>query len=69
MNNATCSGKEGQRVRLISTGKPNASVKPGDTGTIWHVVPSNGMRRVKWDRDARLDLNPGEDEWEVIGSW
>ncbi len=63
------SGKERQRVRLIATCKPETSVKPGDIGTIWHVVPSNGTIRVKWDCGAKLDLNPEQDKWEVIGSW
>jgi hypothetical protein len=59
-------GKVTQRVRLISTSKPEVGVKPGDTGVIWRVVPSNGVLRVKWDSGARLDLDPDEDEWEVI---
>jgi hypothetical protein len=68
MNSVTCNGKEGQRVRLIATCNPNTKVKPGYTGTIWHVVPSNGTLRVKWDCNAKLDLNPGEDEWEILES-
>jgi hypothetical protein len=59
-------GKIGQRVRLISAASPNAGAKPGDTGVIWHIVPSNGFLRVKWDSGARLDLNPRKDQWEVI---
>jgi hypothetical protein len=59
-------GKVKQRVRLISTSKPEAGVRPGDTGVIWRVVPSNGVLRVRWDSGVRLDLDPGEDEWEVI---
>ena len=59
-------GKIGQRVRLVSTSKHDSSVKCGDTGTIWHIVPSNGTRRVKWDDGGWLDLNPEEDEWELL---
>lgn len=59
-------GKVGQRVRLIATSKQDSGVKCGDTGTIWHIVASNGTRRVKWDDGARLDLNPEEDRWEVL---
>jgi hypothetical protein len=59
-------GKVGQRVRLISTSRPDAGVKCGDTGTIWHTVASNGTKRVRWDNGARLDLHPGEDKWEVL---
>jgi hypothetical protein len=59
-------GKVGQRVRLISTSKPDAGVKCGDTGTIWHIVASNGTKRVRWDNGARLDLHPEEDKWEVL---
>jgi hypothetical protein len=59
-------GEVGQRVRLISTGRPNTGVKGGDTGTIWHIVASNGVRRVRWDNGARLDLNPEQDKWEVV---
>jgi hypothetical protein len=59
-------GKVRQRVRLISTSEPNAGVQPGDTGIIWHIVPSNGVLRVKWDNGARSDLNPEKDKWEVI---
>jgi hypothetical protein len=58
-------GKVGDRVRLITTAKGNG-VKPGDTGTIWHIVPSNGVRRVKWDCGAKLDLNPECDTWGII---
>lgn len=59
-------GKVGQRVRLISTSKPDAGVKRGDTGTIWHIIASNGTKRVRWDNGARLDLHPEEDKWEVL---
>jgi len=59
-------GKVGQRVRLISTSKSDAGVKCGDTGTIWHIVTSNGVIRVRWDNDARLDLNPEQDKWELL---
>jgi len=51
-------GEVGQRVRLISTSRPDVGVKCGDIGTIWHIVASNGVRRVRWDNGARLDLNP-----------
>ena len=63
MNNGK--GKLGERVRLIATPKPDTGVKPVDTGTVWHIVPSNGVRRVKWDCGAKLDLNPEQDQWEV----
>ena len=59
-------GKMGQRVKLISTPKQASDVKCGDTGTIWHVVPSNGIIRVKWDNGVRLDLYPDEDKWEIL---
>jgi hypothetical protein len=61
-------GKEGQRVRLIAMCRANTNVKPGEVGTIWHVVASNGTRRVKWDCGVKLDLNPEQDKWEVIES-
>ena len=59
-------GKVGQRVRLISAARPDTGVKCGDTGTIWHIVASNGTTRVRWDNRARLDLNPEEDKWEIL---
>jgi len=59
-------GMIGQRVKLISTSKTWVSVKPGDIGTVWHIVPSNGALRVKWDDGARLDLSPEGDKWEVL---
>ena len=59
-------GKVGQQVRLISTSRTDSGVKSGDTGTIWHIVASNGTRRVKWDSGSQLDLNPEQDKWEVI---
>jgi hypothetical protein len=59
-------GEVGQRVRLISTCRPDVGVKCGDTGTIWHIVASNGIRRIRWDNGARLDLNPEKDKWEVL---
>jgi len=59
-------GKVGQRVRLISTSRPDAGVKCGDTGIIWHVITCNGIRRVRWDSGARLDLHPEQDKWEVL---
>jgi hypothetical protein len=59
-------GKVGQRVRLISISRPDAGVKCGDTGTIWHIVASNGTKRVRWDNGARADLIPEEDKWEVL---
>ncbi|MBN1862023.1 MAG: DUF4314 domain-containing protein [Dehalococcoidales bacterium] len=58
--------KVGNRVRLISTCRPEAGVKCGDTGTIWHIVASNGVVRVKWDNGARLDLHPEKDKWEAL---
>ena len=58
--------KAGQRVKLISTSKTDTNVKCGDIGTIWHVVPSNGVIRVKWDSGDRLDLYPDDDKWEII---
>ena len=64
MNN--CQGKVGERVRLVATPKQDTGVKPGDAGTVWHIVPSNGVRRVKWDCGAKLDLNPEHDNWEVM---
>ncbi len=64
MNNGKC--KVGGRVRLVATPKQDAGVKPGDAGTVWHVVPSNGVLRVKWDCGAKLDLNPEQDNWEVL---
>jgi len=64
-NELNCS-QVGQRVKLISTSKAWVTVKPGDCGTIWHIVPSNGALRVKWDDGARLDLSPEGDKWEVI---
>jgi hypothetical protein len=60
--------KVGKRVRLIATCQPDSDVKCGDTGTIWHIVSSNGVVRVKWDNGARLDLRPEKDEWEVLKS-
>ena len=64
-NKGTC--KVGQRVRLITTTKDNG-VRPGDTGTVWHIVPSNGVVRVKWDCGAKMDLSPEHDQWEVLES-
>lgn len=61
-------GKVGNRVRLISTLREDGGVKCGDTGTIWHVVASNGVIRVNWDSGARLDLHPEKDKWEVLES-
>jgi hypothetical protein len=58
--------KVGKRVRLISTARSDAGVKCGDTGTIWHVVASNGAIRVNWDNGARSDLHPGKDKWEAL---
>ena len=58
--------KVGQRVKLISTTRTWANVKPGAIGTIWHIVPSNGFLRVKWGDGAKFDLNPREDKWEVL---
>jgi hypothetical protein len=59
-------GKVGQRVRLISTSRPDSGVACGETGTIWHVVVHDGARRVRWDNGARLDLHPEKDKWEVL---
>ena len=56
----------GKRVKLLFTDQ-HSDVKSGDTGTIWHIVPSNGVLRVKWDDGGRLDLYPDEDKWEIIG--
>jgi len=58
--------KVGQRVRLISTARSDAGAKCGDTGTIWHIVASNGVIRVNWDNGARLDLHPEKDKWEAL---
>ena len=56
----------GKRVRLISSSRPAASAKSGDTGTIWHVITQTGISRVKWDNGGKGDLDPEKDEWEVL---
>ena len=56
----------GKRVRLISSSRSDTSIKPGDTGTIWHVITQTGIRRVKWDNGNRGDLDPTKDEWDVL---
>jgi hypothetical protein len=55
----------GKRVRLIRCATPHASVKSGDTGTIWRVTQF-GIRRIVWDNSCSLDLDPEKDEWEVL---
>jgi hypothetical protein len=55
----------GKRVRLVRRATPHASVKPGDTGTIWRVTEF-GIRRITWDNGCSLDLDPEKDEWEVL---
>jgi len=56
----------GKRIRLISSSRSDTSMKPGDTGTIWHVITQTGIRRVKWDNGNRGDLDPTKDEWDVL---
>ena len=55
----------GRRIKLIRISKPGTPLSPGDTGTIWRVTPI-GTRRIVWDNGSRFDLDPENDQWEVL---
>jgi hypothetical protein len=55
-----------QRIRLIPISRADANVKPGDTDIVWHEVQSNGIRYVRCDSGAKVDLDPKHDKCEIL---
>ena len=56
----------GKRVRFISSTNPEKTLEAGDTGTVWHIIAQSGVLRVKWDNGSKANLDPGEDNWEIL---
>jgi hypothetical protein len=57
----------GDRVKFIKSSRTDIQLSGGDEGTVWRVTPI-GTVRVKWDKGARFDLQPGKDEWELVSN-